>query len=52
MKPKMINRLKKWRATRPLVVCPNCGQKTYEGHFVPPGFGEPGAFICEAKGAK
>lgn len=27
--------------------CPNCGEKG--PHFVPPGFGSGGMYICEAK---
>lgn len=54
MKPKIINRLKKWKATLPPVTCPNCGKKTYEGHFVPSFMGEEVGFICAKKkgGAK
>jgi len=26
--------------------CPNCGRLTNYGHFVPPGFGDAGHYIC------
>lgn len=29
--------------------CPRCGEKG--AHFVPPSFGDPGFYICEAKEA-
>lgn len=31
-------------------VCPNCKEVLIDqGHFVPPGFGGPGIFICTKK---
>lgn len=30
----------------PKRVCPNCGEKTHHGHFVPPYFGGKGFYIC------
>jgi len=28
-------------------ICPNCGVR--DSHFCPPGFGDPGFFICKKK---
>jgi len=27
--------------------CPNCGEMVTSGHFVPPGFGGTGFYICK-----
>lgn len=31
-------------------ICPECGKRTFVGHFAPPSFGEPGFFICTGRG--
>jgi ribosomal protein L32 len=52
MKLKHLRRIAKWqRHFQKKSVCPNCGELC-TGHFVPPGFGEPGMFICKTKETK
>lgn len=43
----MSTRKERRERSRAHGMCPNCGEKG--PHFVPPGFGSPGMFICKEK---